>query len=114
MWRRIGKRLVMRGVFRWASPSEEGRSLGLGAAPRLFATTTADRGEPARDTRIAVDQIVRRQMESEVEARWVVPEYVRSTVRPGTVLTLRDGHHVVGHLRVRKVEAVPPDPEPRT
>lgn len=40
--------LVMRGTFRWASPSEESRHLGLGVAPRLFATARAATGEPSK------------------------------------------------------------------
>lgn len=43
-------------------------------------------------------------MESEVEARWLLAEFARFTVKPGTVLALRDGRRVVAHLRVRQVE----------
>lgn len=102
--REARRRLVMRGTFRWASPSEESRSLGLGAEPRFFATARAERGEPSKGTRIVIDRIAPGQMESEVEARWLLAEFARFTVKPGTVLALRDGRRVVAHLRVRQVE----------
>ena len=66
----------MRGTFRWTSRSDESRSLGLGASPRLFATARAETGEPSKGTRVVVDRIVPGEMESEVEARWLLPEFV--------------------------------------
>lgn len=97
--------LVMRGTFRWSSRSEESRSLGLGSSPRLFATARAETGEPSKGTRVVVDRIVPGQLESEVEARWLLPEFVGFEVEPGTELTLRDGRRVIAQLRVREVVA---------
>lgn len=98
--------LVMRGTFRWASASEESQSLGLGVAPRLFASARARTGEPSKDTRVVVDRIVPGQLESEVEAHWLLPDHVGFTIKPETDLTLRNGRRVIAHLRVREVEPV--------
>lgn len=97
------KRLVMRGSFRWASPSQESRSLAPGT-PRFFATARAERGEPAKGQRIVIDRIIPGCLESEVEARWLLPEFATFNVEPGTVLSLREGRRVVAHLRVHEVE----------